>query len=339
MFAMMKRYIIICWININNSKRSWNCFEHCTIKESRFCYDCEYWSTNILNSNWILFLTNSVYSRMIMKFWCFFMWTTSFSHLQQFLSYQSLMSYIDDVNQERVYIYRQKVKLVCYFVIITRSNIIKIVFKLTRHFINFNSKHLKTANYCIKYLHVIKFLIIRYSNSKNEKFSNQISSSNKKKSNKKMSSTSNSKLNRKTSSNKENNDKQIFKRTINAFFANDLDRKSVEEYIFKLFDDMIDWAVKKKFIVSIFIIEAKLFSMLHVDNKFIWWIHLFQKLKFNSNQKIMIYNDNLQIIRFLSRKFSKLRRNFDTSTSHNDNWNSQYKAIIFQWIIYLSQKW
>jgi hypothetical protein len=54
-----------------------------------------------------------------------------------------------------------------------------------------------------------------------------------------MLSTSNSKLNKKTSSNKEKNDKQIFKRTTDVFFANDLDRKSVEEYIFKLFDDII----------------------------------------------------------------------------------------------------
>jgi hypothetical protein len=100
------------------------------------------------------------------------------------LSYQSLMSYIDDVNQERVHIYRQKVKSICYFVIITRSNIIKIASELTRHFINFDSKHLKAANHCIKYLHVIKFLIIRYSNSEDEKLNNQISSSNKEKSNK-----------------------------------------------------------------------------------------------------------------------------------------------------------
>jgi hypothetical protein len=160
------------------------------------------------------------------------------------LSYQSLMSYIDDVNQERVHIYRQKMKSICYLVIIIRSNIIKTAFELTRHFINFDSKHLKAVNHCIKYLHVIKFLVIRYSNSENEKLSNQISSSNKEKSNKEISSTSNSMLNRKTSSNKENNDKQIFKTTINAFFANDLDRKSAEEYIFKLFDDMIDWVVK-----------------------------------------------------------------------------------------------
>jgi hypothetical protein len=79
---MLKKYIVTCWMNINNSKRSWNCFEYCTIKENRLCCDCEYWSTNVLNSNWILFLTNSVYFSMTMKFWCFFMWTTSFSHSQ-----------------------------------------------------------------------------------------------------------------------------------------------------------------------------------------------------------------------------------------------------------------
>jgi hypothetical protein len=55
-----------------------------------------------------------------------------------------------------------------------------------------------------------------------------------------MSSTFNSKLNKKTSSNRENNNKQIFEKTINVFFANDLDRKNAEEYIFELFNDMID---------------------------------------------------------------------------------------------------
>ncbi len=240
------------------------------------------------------------------------------------LSYQSLMSYIDEMNQERVHVYRQKMKSICYFVIIIRSNIIKAASELTRHFINFDSKHLKAANHCIKYLHVIKFLIIRYSNSKDEKLSSQISSSNKEKSNKKMSSTSNSKLNKKTSSIKENNDKQIFESTADAFFANDLDRKSAEEYIFKLFDEMIDWAVKKQFIVSIFIIEAKLLSMLHADKKLIWWIHLFQKLKFDSNQKIMIYNDNLQIIRFFISKILKT----ETKLRHVDIAQCWLKQLI-----------
>ncbi len=119
-----------------------------------------------------------------------------------FLSYQSLISYIDEMNHKRVHVYRQKMKSICYSVIIIRSNIIQIAFELAQHFINFDLKHLKATNHCIKYLHIIKFLIIRYSNSRNEKLNNQISNSNKEKSNKKMSSTSNSKLNKKTSSNK-----------------------------------------------------------------------------------------------------------------------------------------
>ncbi len=159
-----------------------------------------------------------------------------------FLSYQSLMSYIDEMNQERVHVYRQKMKSICYSAIITRSNTVKVAFELARHLINSDPKHLKAADHCIKYLHVIKFLVIRYSNSESEELNSQISSSNKEKSNKKMSSTSNSKLNKKTSSIKKNNDndKQIFESTADAFFANDLDRRSAEEYIFKLFDDMID---------------------------------------------------------------------------------------------------
>jgi hypothetical protein len=85
------------------------------------------------------------------------------------------MSYIDEMNQEKVHVYRQKMKSICYSIIIIRSNIIKTAFELTRHFINFDSKHLKATDHCIKYLHVIKFLIIRYSNSEDEKLNNQIS--------------------------------------------------------------------------------------------------------------------------------------------------------------------
>jgi hypothetical protein len=59
-------------------------------------------------------------------------------------------------------------------------------------------------------------------------------------SNKEMSSISNSKLNKKTSSKNNENEKQIFENITNAFFANNLDRKNAEKYIFKLFVEMID---------------------------------------------------------------------------------------------------
>ncbi len=71
-------------------------------------------------------------------------------------------------------------KLFCYFAIITRSNITKIVFELARYLTNLSLEYVKTANHYIKYLHATKYLVIRYSNSESEKLSNQISSSNKK---------------------------------------------------------------------------------------------------------------------------------------------------------------
>jgi hypothetical protein len=127
-------------------------------------------------------------------------------------------------------------KSICYFVIITRSNIIKIAFELTRHFINFDSKHLKAANHCIKYLHVIKFLIIRYSNSKNEKLNNQISSSNKK-----MSSTSNSKLNKKTSLNKKKMINKFLKEQLMHFLQMILIEKALKN-IFSNY--LMIWSIK-----------------------------------------------------------------------------------------------
>jgi hypothetical protein len=46
--------------------------------------------------------------------------------------------------------------------------------------------------------------------------------------------------------------------------------------------------------------------MLHADKEFIWWINLFEKLEFNSDQKMIIYNDNLQIIRLLTSEIAKM---------------------------------
>jgi hypothetical protein len=69
---------------------------------------------------------------------------------------------------------------------------------------------------------------------------------------------------------------------------------------------LIDWAARKQVIISTSIIEAKLLAMLHVDKKFIWWIHLFEKLRFDFDQKMIIYNDNLQIIRLFISKIAKM---------------------------------
>jgi hypothetical protein len=170
------------------------------------------------------------------------------------LFYQKLILYIDEMNDKKAHIYNQKMRFIYNFAIIIKSNVAKIVFELILYFINLSSNYFKTMNHCIKYLHVFKILIIRYSISKNEKLSNQISNSNKKM------LSSHSKFNKNTSSSNKNfnYNKEIFERTMNDFFANDLDCKNVKNYKFKLYDDMIDWIAGKKFTISTFIIKARL---------------------------------------------------------------------------------
>jgi hypothetical protein len=87
--------------------------------------------------------------------------TTSFS-------YQQLMFHTKKLNDEKVRIYRPKMRSFCYLAIITRSNITKIAFELTRYLTNLSSEHVKTTNHCIKYLHATKYLAIHYLNSENK---------------------------------------------------------------------------------------------------------------------------------------------------------------------------
>jgi hypothetical protein len=49
-----------------------------------------------------------------------------------------------------------------------------------------------------------------------------------------------------------------------------------------------------------------LLAMLHASKEFMWWIHLFEKLKFDLDQKMIIYNDNLQTIRLFISKIAKM---------------------------------
>ncbi len=103
-----------------------------------------------------------------------------------------------------------------------------------------------------------------------------------------------------------NSNKPMFKTSVDASFANEEERRSDESYTFKLFDDLINWAAQKQVTISTSIIEAELLAMLHADKEFIWWIHLFEKLNFDLDQKMIIYNDNLQIIRLLISEIAKM---------------------------------
>jgi hypothetical protein len=205
------------------------------------------------------------------------------------LFYQSLISYESEIDSNRVHVYKQKVKSICYFVIIIRSNITKVAFKLIELFINSDLYYLIIADHCIKYLHATRYLIIKFDASKNEELIIQIN----------------------INSNAINqidfiSNKHVFETSVDASFANEKNRLSDENYTFKLFEELIDWAARKQVIISTSITEIELLAMLHADKEFIWWIHLFEKLRFDFDQKMIIYNDNLQIICLLISKIIKM---------------------------------
>ncbi len=130
------------------------------------------------------------------------------------LSYQSLISLEKNVNSDRVHVYKQKMKSICYLAIIIRSNIIKVASKLAEFLINFDSYHLMIADHCIQYLHVTRHLTIKFDVSKNEEFIIQI--------------------------NQINSNKQIFETSVDALFVNEEERRSDKNYTFKFFDNLID---------------------------------------------------------------------------------------------------
>ncbi len=106
--------------------------------------------------------------------------------------------------------YKQNVKSICYSVIIIRSNIIKIAFKLTKHLINLDLDHLTIVNHRIRYLYEAKHLEIKFDVLKNEKLTNNVKN------------------------------KLVFETSVDTSFANKKDRRSIKNYTFKLFNDLID---------------------------------------------------------------------------------------------------
>jgi hypothetical protein len=118
------------------------------------------------------------------------------------LSIEDIESFDENVDLNRMHEYRKKMRSVCYSAVISRSDIVKVVSKSTEHLINFESTHLIAVNYLIKYLYETKHLTIKFNVSKNEK--------------------------------------QVFEAIADATFANEKERKSTEEYIFKLFKELID---------------------------------------------------------------------------------------------------
>lgn len=73
---------------------------------------------------------------------------------------KELTLYNNKINLSRIHLYRKKIKLICYLTIMICLDIVKITFKFVEFFVNSEFNYIKTINYCLRYLHKIKYLEI-----------------------------------------------------------------------------------------------------------------------------------------------------------------------------------
>jgi hypothetical protein len=173
----------------------------------------------VIQKSEVVFLMQDVYAEKLIKKYAISINQKIFISL----SNQSLISFVENVDSDRIHVYRQKVKSICYFAIITRSDIAKVASKLAEFLINSDFYHLMIADHCIRYLHVIRYLTIKFDVSKSEELIIQVNS-----------------INQINQTNFNHQNKHVYETSVDASFANEEERRSDENYIFKLFDDLID---------------------------------------------------------------------------------------------------
>jgi hypothetical protein len=69
--------------------------------------------------------------------------------------------------------YRKKIDSICYSVNITHSDVAKATFKFAEHLINLELEYLHAINHCLQYLYETKYLVIKYSFSRDDELTIQ----------------------------------------------------------------------------------------------------------------------------------------------------------------------
>jgi hypothetical protein len=159
--------------------------------------------------------------------------------------------------------------------VIFKLDIIFATVKLVQFLKNSNSNHVTIVNRIIAYLNDIKNLIIEFSEKSSE----------------------------------------IFLNTNDVAFADDeLIKKSSDDYLFKFYDDSIDWRIIKQITMTTFSIKTKLLILSRIAKKTIWWRRFFEFIEYDSMKKLHIRCDNRQILRVLKKEMLKL----DAKLKHVD---------------------
>ena len=175
----------------------------------------------------------------------------------------------EQASKQDIYTYQRKVGSILYAANITRPDTAKTASKLSEFSRNPSPIHDAAATRAIAYLYQTKTLAIEYSE---EALKNH-----------------------------------IFTRASDAAFGDDLvSRKSTEGYLFTLFGGPIDWRSTKQKSVTKSSTEAELLALSHAATESIWWQRFFKEVGFDTKEKQVIYCDNMQTIRLLTKSDAEL---------------------------------
>ncbi len=160
--------------------------------------------------------------------------------------------------------------------VISLFDIAFVIAKLTQFLLTSYSNHFSTIDRIISYLYKIRNLVIEY-------FDKQSTN--------------------------------ILLCVSDATFADDeATRKSFDEYLFQLYDNLINWRTAKQTIVIISSTEIELLTLIQIVKKVMWWRRFFEIIQFNSMKTLHIRCDNRQTLRILKKDVFKL----DTKLKHVD---------------------
>jgi hypothetical protein len=97
-----------------------------------------------------------------------------------------------------------------------------------------------------------------------------------------------------------------FTASSDASFADNIDRKSTEGFLFTLFGGSIDWKSTKQKTVTTSTTEAELLSLSHAATMLIWWLRFFSEIELELDQDATLHCDNLQTVRLMIQDAPKL---------------------------------
>ena len=206
---------------------------------------------------------------------------------------QELIPNPDQACPQRILHFQQKVGSLLYATVITRPDVAKTANKLSEYLCNPSKKHIEVIDRAIGYLYGTKMYAIEYDGrTKGD---------------------------------------EIFLCASDAAFAdNQVDRKSSEAYLCKLFGGPIDWRASKQKTVTISTTEAELLAVSEAGKQLFWWKRLFDAIGFDPEHDLSIKCDNQQKIDLLTNEKSR----FKTKLRHVHHWlrqEVQAKRVRIEW--------